>query len=221
LYDDELKSAADDALLRIHSVDAREVLRLLFRSIVEANSSESPVKWQTRINCAEKALFGKGPRRTDRLEYEEVMLFMYRKLLEARVDLGVPPREETSTKERLEKAEDAAELALDFFHPDLVEHTEQTATQEKRRHTLVRRYVEKFYGQRRLISDRYYELLYQGDEARIVAEFLVKFLSAAGLAADTKFLKGQVVFFSDALAEKFEEDLELQYQKSFVPKKST
>lgn len=196
----------EDMYHRLSGVDGRIVLMLILKGVVAANPNEIFEKDETRLRKIDSLLFGSLTRPNDDIIDEDVMLFMYRKLLEKRI---AQPKGTMRSKTVIGGIEEIAKAAADYFHPNLIPSENQPQDEQAKRETLLRRYREEFSKQRIEIRHRFYKLYYEGEEAKIVASVLTRVLIAAGLVADVKSFELRGLNVTDRELEEFESEFDL------------
>ena len=206
LLKETLFADIEDMYHRLSGVDGRNILMLILKSVVAANPNVKFEKDETRLQKIESLLFGNLTRSDDGIVYEDVMLYMYRVLLERRI---AQPKDSTRSKTVEGGIKEVANSAVDYFHPQLISNDKQSVDEQAKRETLLRRYQEKFSNQRFKIRHRFYKLFYDGEEAKIVANVLTRILIAAGLVADVKTSELRGLNVTDQELEEFEREFDL------------
>ena len=207
---EQLLDDIEDLHVRLVGVDGRDVLMLILKSVVAANPNSDFEKDQTRLNKIEELLFGNRVRHQDKLPYEDILIFMYRQLLKERLEISKDASRTKTIKGGILKV---AELAIAKFHPELAATERQSREDQDRRETLLRRYKEEFSSQRTDIRHRYYDLLYDGEEAKIVAGVLLRILAAARLNIDPTIVEQTVINVSEQEIEEFEREFDLMIKE--------
>jgi hypothetical protein len=195
----------EDMYHRLSGVDGRNILMLILKSVVAANPCEKFEKQETRLQKIESLLFGNLTRPNDIVD-EDVMLYMYRMLLERWV-----AKLESSLRSKTVKGgiEEIAKAAVDYFQPILIPAENQPHDEQAKRETLLRRYKENFSSQRTEIRYRFYELYYEGEETKIVANALTRILIAVGLTADVKEFELRGLNVTDQELEEYEREFDV------------
>ena len=206
LSKETLFSDLEDMYHRLAGVDGRNILMLILKSVVAANPNVKLEKDETRLRKVESLLFSNLTRSDDGIVDEDVMLYMYRVLLERRI---AQPKDSTRSKTIEGGIKDVANYAVDYFHPHLIPNENQSYDDQAKRESLLRRYQEKFSHQRFKIRHRFYKLFYDGEEAKIVANVLTRILIAAGLVADVRMFELRGLNITDQELEEFEKEFDL------------
>jgi hypothetical protein len=196
----------EDMYHRLSGVDGRNILMLILKSVVAANPHAKFGKQETRLRKIESLLFGNLARQNDDIIDEDVMLYMYRTLLEKRIALA---KDSTRSKTVSGGVEEIAKAAVDYFQPTLIPAENQPHREQAKRETLLRRYKENFSSQRTEIRYRFYELYYEGEETKIVANALTRILIAVGLTADVKEFELRGLNVTDQELEEYEREFEV------------
>ena len=108
---------------------------------------------------------------------------------------------------------EAASYAVDVFHPELELSEDQSRADLDKRESVVRRYQEAYYTQRRAIPERYLELLEFGDEERIVAEFLASVFERTGMPVNKAVIRDAVFNSGEEFMLALENDLDSRTRK--------
>ena len=206
LLKETLFADIEDMYHRLSGVDGRNILMLILKSVVAANPNVKFEKDETRLQKIESLLFSNLTRSDDGIVDEDVMLYMYRVLLERRI---AQPKDSTRSKTVEGGIKEVANSAVDYFHPQLIPKEGQSGDDQAKRETLLRRYQEKFSNQRFKIRHRFYKLFYDGEEAKIVANVITRILIAAGLVADVKTSELRGLNVTDQELEEFEREFDL------------
>jgi hypothetical protein len=195
----------EDMYHRLSGVDGRNILMLILKSVVAANPHAKFEKQETRLQKIETLLFGSLTRPNDIVD-EDVMLYMYRILLERRV-----AKPESSLRSKTVKGgiEEIAKAAVDYFKPTLIPAENQLHGEQTKRERLLRRYKENFSSQRTKIRYRFHELYYEGEETKIVANALTRILIAVGLTADVKEFELRGLNVTDQELEEYEREFDV------------